>query len=255
MSPEELIRYKRHILLPEIGLPGQEKLKQAKVLVVGAGGLGCPVLLYLTAAGVGTIGIMDDDRVDESNLQRQILYHPEDVGRFKAEVARARLANQNPHIKMNSHVSRLNSQNALSVFAFYDIIIDGSDNFPTRYLVNDACVILGKPLVFGSIFKFHGQVSVFNYKNGPTYRCLYPQPPATDEVPNCSEIGVLGVLPGIIGTLMTNEVLKMITETGEILSGKLVMIDTLTLDFNSFSFKLNPANKKRDYEFKAVEGR
>lgn len=243
-STEELNRYNRHIILPEIGIEGQEKLKQAKVLVIGAGGLGCPLLQYLVAAGVGHIGIVDNDKVDESNLQRQILYSSEDIGKYKAEVAKEKLSQQNPFINLTSHISYLTSQNASQLISQYDIIVDGSDNFPTRYLVNDACVILNKPLVFGSVFKFEGQVSVFNYKDGPTYRCLYPTPPAPDEAPNCSEVGVIGVLPGIIGTLQANEVIKIITGIGEVLSGKLLTIDALSMNVETFSFVPNSENKK-----------
>src|ERR1035437_2494874 len=235
MTTEEKRRYARHIILPEIGLEGQQKLKQAKVLVVGAGGLGCPVLQYLTAAGVGTLGIIDFDTVDESNLQRQVLYSTEDIGKHKAAIAKEKLEKQNPDINLVSHVAHLTSANALEIISQYDIVVDGSDNFATRYLVNDACVILNKVLVFGSIFKFEGQVSVFNYKGGPTYRCLYPEAPAEGDVPNCAEIGVLGVLPGIVGTLQANEVIKIITGIGDILSGKLLTLDALTMQFNTFT--------------------
>ncbi|MFL5753388.1 MAG: molybdopterin-synthase adenylyltransferase MoeB, partial [Bacteroidia bacterium] len=241
-NPEEIKRYSRHLLLPGIGEEGQRKLKSAKVLVIGAGGLGCPVLQYLAAAGVGTIGIVDFDVVEESNLQRQILYTAEDIGKPKAIIAKTKLAAQNPHIIIVSHPIHLSSENALETFAAYDIVVDGSDNFATRYLVNDACVILGKVLVFASIFKFEGQVSVFNYKDGPTYRCLYPEPPSEGEVPNCSETGVIGVLPGIAGTLQANEVIKIITGIGEPLSGKLLAFDALTMQFNMFTIKKDPAN-------------
>ncbi|HXB40868.1 MAG TPA: molybdopterin-synthase adenylyltransferase MoeB [Bacteroidia bacterium] len=244
LSEKEKIRYARHLFLPEMGEEGQLKLKQAKVLVVGAGGLGCPVLQYLTAAGVGTVGIIDFDKVEESNLQRQILFSAEDVGKYKAEVAKEKLSKQNYHIDLVSHVAYLTSENAREVILQYDIVIDGSDNFATRYLVNDACVMLNKVLVFGSIFKFAGQVSVFNYKNGPTYRCLYPEPPAEGEVPNCSETGVLGVLPGICGTLMINEAIKIITGIGNVLSGELLSFDALTMQFNTFKVELNPVNKE-----------
>jgi adenylyltransferase/sulfurtransferase len=244
MNEQELKRYARHIILPEIGLEGQQKLNQAKVLVIGAGGLGCPVLQYLTAAGIGTIGIVDFDKVDESNLQRQILYNTEDVGKYKAEVAKKKLARQNPHIKLTAITSQLTANNALDIISQYDIIVDGSDNFATRYLVNDASVILNKILVFGSIYQFDGQVSVFNYKNGPTYRCLYPEPPIDGEIANCAEVGVIGVLPGIVGTLQANEAIKIITEIGEILSGKLLTFDALTMQFNTFDIDLNPENKK-----------
>ena len=243
MTPEENKRYSRHIILPEIGLEGQQKLKRAKVLVIGAGGLGCPVLQYLTAAGVGIIGIVDFDRVDESNLQRQVLYSTEDIGKYKADIAKEKLSKQNPYINLTSHVIHLTSVNAIDIISQYDIVVDGSDNFATRYLVNDACVILNKVLVFGSIFKFDGQVSVFNYKGGTTYRCLYPDPPAAGEVPNCAETGVIGVLPGIVGTLMANEVIKLITNVGEVLSGKLLTVDALTMQFNTFTITANPANK------------
>ncbi|MCC6690839.1 MAG: molybdopterin-synthase adenylyltransferase MoeB [Bacteroidia bacterium] len=243
-SDKELKRYNRHIILSEIGVEGQEKLKQAKVLVIGAGGLGCPVLQYLTAAGLGEIGIVDNDKIDESNLQRQVLYSTDDIGKYKAETAKDKLLRQNPYIKITSYVTYLNQQNALDIISKYNIIVDGTDNFPTRYLVNDACVILNKPFVFGSIFKFEGQVSVFNYKNGPTYRCLYPSPPAPGEVPNCSEIGVLGILPGMIGTLQANEVIKMITNIGEVLSGKLLAFDALSMNVQIFEFTDNPENKK-----------
>jgi sulfur-carrier protein adenylyltransferase/sulfurtransferase len=244
MNNDELRRYNRHIILPEIGIEGQEKLKAARVLVIGAGGLGCPVLLYLTAAGVGEIGIVDDDVVDESNLQRQVLYATGDIKKNKADTAVENLKAQNPHIKFTGYKERLTSANALKIIAAYDIVIDGSDNFPTRYLVNDACVILNKPLVFGSVFKFEGQVSVFNYKNGPTYRCLYPQPPAPGEVPDCSEIGVMGVLPGMVGLLQANETIKIITGLGQVLNGKVLQFNTLTMSFETFSFELNPENKK-----------
>jgi molybdopterin/thiamine biosynthesis adenylyltransferase/rhodanese-related sulfurtransferase len=246
MKAEELKRYARHIILPEIGLEGQNKLKQAKVLIIGAGGLGCPVLQYLTAAGVGTIGIVDFDRIDESNLQRQVLYAAEDVGKYKAEVAKEKLSKQNQFVKLITHVIHLTSANALEIISQYNIIVDGSDNFATRYLVNDACVILNKILVFGSIFKFEGQVSVFNYQNGPTYRCLYPEPPVDGEVANCAEIGVVGVLPGIAGALQANEVIKVITGIGEILNGKLLIFDALTMQFDTFDITGNTTNKKID---------
>src|ERR1700751_3643008 len=204
MTNEELKRYARHIILSEIGLDGQQKLKQARVLVIGAGGLGCPVLQYLTAAGVGTIGIVDFDKVDDSNLQRQVLYSTEDVGEAKAQIAKEKLGRQNPYINLIAHVTQITSANALEIISLYDIVVDGSDNFATRYLVNDACVILNKPMVSGAIYKFEGQVSVFNYNNGPTYRCIFPEPPGEDESPNCADIGVIASLPGIIGTIQAN---------------------------------------------------
>jgi sulfur-carrier protein adenylyltransferase/sulfurtransferase len=252
LSQDELKRYNRHIILQEFGLEGQEKLKAAKVLVIGSGGLGSPVLLYLAAAGVGTIGIVDDDIVGESNLQRQILFDIEDVGASKALTAERKLKNLNPFINIISYPKRLNSSNALEIIKDFDIVVDGSDNFSTRYLCNDACVILNKPLVFGSIFKFEGQVTVFNYNNGPTYRCLFPEPPLAGEVPNCSQIGVLGVLPGIIGSLQANEVIKVITGIGEVLRGKLFVIDLLKMKSQTYKFSKNPENgninKLIDYE-------
>ncbi|MFD2563252.1 molybdopterin-synthase adenylyltransferase MoeB [Aquimarina rubra] len=239
LSKEEKIQYNRHLILNEIGEEGQNKLKSAKVLVIGAGGLGCPVLQYLTAAGIGTIGIIDDDVVDQTNLQRQILYTVDDIGRLKAKAASEKLSRLNPFVFFKVYEEKLDIDNVLDLFLEYDIIVDGSDNFPTRYLVNDASVLTGKPLVFGSIFKFQGQVSVLNYKEGPTYRCLFPDPPAPDEVPNCSDIGVLGVLPGIIGSLQANEVIKIITGIGEVLQGKLLYFDALTLQQQVLSFKKN----------------
>ena len=244
MSPAEITRYSRHLLLPEIGLPGQQKLKAARVLVVGCGGLGCPVLQYLAAAGVGTLGLLDFDTVDDSNLQRQVLYATADVGRPKAVVAAEKLRAQNPFIELQTHQVLLSADNALSLFADYDLVIDCSDNFATRYLVNDACVVLGKPLVFGAIFKFEGQVSVFNYQNSPTYRCLHPVPPAPGDAPNCAEIGVLGVLPGLIGTMQANEALKIILEIGEVLSGRLLLVDALSMRFQTIRFQAVVANQQ-----------
>jgi adenylyltransferase/sulfurtransferase len=237
---EELKRYNRQIILPELGLAGQQKLKAAKVLVVGAGGLGCPVLQYLVAAGVGTLGIIDDDVVDESNLHRQILYSPLDLGLKKALIAQAKLKLFNPHVNILAYHQRLTDQNIYTLLEGYDLIIDGSDNFPTRYLVNDACVKLNKPLVFGAIYKFEGQVSVFNYLDGPNYRDLFPEAPAAGEVPSCGEIGVIGVLPGIIGTLMANEAIKIICGIGETLSGRLLCVDALSNAINIF--KVNRAS-------------
>lgn len=262
LSKNEIQRYSRHILLSEIGISGQEKLKHAKVLVIGAGGLGCPVLQYLTAAGVGTLGIVDFDSVDISNLQRQILYSVNDIGKSKVDCAVQRLSGQNPFVKFISHRVQISNQNALEIIKEYDLVIDGTDNFPTRYLVNDACVLLNKPLVYGSINRFEGQVSVFNYsnnkkENGPTYRCLFPEPPSSADVPNCSEAGVLGVLPGIVGALQANEAIKIITGIGDVLSGKLFMINALTLQNYTIAFERNEtlANsvsleqfKKNDYE-------
>ena len=227
LKREELQRYNRQIILPEVGLQGQDKLKNARVLMIGAGGLGCPVLQYLTAAGVGKIGIIDHDVIDISNLQRQILYNTGDVGKPKAIVAKQKLEALNPYIDIQAYQDKLTIENSGMVINEYDIVIDGSDNFSTRYLVNDTCVSLGKPLVFGSIFKFEGHVAVFNHNNGPNYRDVFPEPPADDEVPNCDEIGVIGVLPGIIGTYMANEAIKLICGIGESLSGKLLTLNAL----------------------------
>lgn len=241
-SAEEKRYYSRQFLLSEIGVYGQEKLKDARVLVVGAGGLGCPVLSYLAGAGVGIIGIIDSDKVEQSNLQRQVLYGASQEGMYKAEAAETRLKDLNPHIVFNSYCERLTPQNAMSVIADYDIIVDATDNFPTRYLINDACVILDRPFVMGSIDRFQGQVSVLNWKNkdgnyGPTYRCLFPEPPTPETAPNCDQIGVLGVLPGIIGSLQATEVIKMICGIGDVLSGKLLVFDTLKSQ--SYSYKIS----------------
>jgi len=245
LSAAETTRYSRHLLLPEIGLPGQQKLKAARVLVVGCGGLGCPVLQYLAAAGVGTLGLLDFDTVDDSNLQRQVLYATADVGRPKAVVAAEKLRAQNPFIALNTHQTLLSATNALALFAGYDLVVDCSDNFATRYLISDACVVLGKPLVFGAIFKFEGQVAVFNYQSGPTYRCLYPAPPAPGEAPSCAEIGVLGVLPGLIGTLQAAEALKIILGLGDVLSGRLLLVDALGMRFQTIRFRAVAVNQQR----------
>ncbi|MDQ3190156.1 MAG: HesA/MoeB/ThiF family protein [Bacteroidota bacterium] len=233
-STQENNRYNRHFVLPQIGIEGQSKLKNAKVLMIGAGGLGCPVLQYLTAAGVGHIGIVDKDTIDESNLQRQVLYTTNDIGKVKVEVAKKALSLQNPFVKVSAHDEFLTADNALSIISQYDIVVDGTDNFNSRYLINDACVLSNKPLVFGSIHKFEGQLSVFNYENGPTYRCLYPEAPS--DIANCSEAGVLGVLPGIIGALMANEAIKIIVGIGEIYSGKLFVINALDLQIQVLKF-------------------
>ncbi|WP_369048885.1 molybdopterin-synthase adenylyltransferase MoeB [Tenacibaculum sp. UWU-22] len=229
LTNEEQKQYNRHLILDKIGEKGQLKLKQAKVLVIGAGGLGCPVLQYITAAGVGTIGIIDHDVVDQSNLQRQILYTIDDIEKSKAEIAANRLSKLNPFVTFQVYKEKLTSENAISLFQKYDVIIDGSDNFTTRYLTNDAAVLTQKPLVYGAIFKFEGQVSVFNYKGSATYRCLYPKPPKPEESPNCSEIGVIGVLPGIIGCLQANEAIKIICEIGDVLANKLLMYNVLNM--------------------------
>ncbi|WP_184549818.1 HesA/MoeB/ThiF family protein [Mucilaginibacter sp. FT3.2] len=227
LKGEELKRYSRQIILPEIGITGQEKLKNAKVLMIGAGGLGCPVLQYLVAAGVGELGIVDDDIVDISNLHRQILYCVNDVGGLKAVLAKEKLELLNPHTFITAYPVRFTSGNAEDICGVYDLVIDGSDNFGTRFLVNDTCVALNKPLVFGSIFKFEGHVSVFSYQDGPDYRDVFSEAPPADEVPNCAEIGVLGVLPGIIGIYMANEAIKIICGIGETLSGKFMTINAL----------------------------
>mgnify|MGYP005992294901 CR=1 FL=1 len=231
LTTEEKYRYSRHLLLKEVGLEGQEKLKEAKVLVVGAGGLGCPVLLYLAAAGVGTIGVIDFDTVDASNLQRQILFSTDDVGRSKAKVAKEKLNANNSFIEVIAFNEELTNENALEIFSQFDIIVDGTDNFYTRYMVNDACLITNKPLVYGAIHKFEGQVSVFNYQEGPTYRCLFPTPPKAGSISSCSEVGVVGVLPGIIGTQQANEVIKIILGIGKVLSGKLLICNALESSF------------------------
>lgn len=232
-------RYNRHIILSEIGQKGQDKLANAKVLVVGAGGLGCPVLQYLAAAGIGTIGIIDFDVVEESNLQRQVLYGISSLGKNKAIAAKERLIDLNDTIKIHAYSEKLAHAFALDLFEDYDIIVDGTDNFSTRYLINDASVIKNKPLVYGAIYKFEGQVAVFNYKNGPSYRCIFPNPPEKNSIPNCSEIGVLGVLPGIIGSLQANEVLKIILGLGDVLSGKLLCYNALTNDVRTLKINKN----------------
>jgi len=245
-SKEELARYNRHIIIPDFGLEAQQKLKAARVLVVGSGGLGSPVLLYLAAAGVGHIGIVDFDVVDDSNLQRQVLFGVDAVGQPKVEAARERLQSLNPHIDITLYNTQLTSANALDIIRDYDVVADGTDNFPTRYLVNDACVLLGRTNVYASIFQFEGQVSVFNYvKNGevgPNYRDLYPTPPPPGLVPSCAEGGVLGVLPGIIGSLQALEVIKVITGVGEVLSGRFFIFDALNFESRTFNIKRNPSN-------------
>ncbi|MFN8614255.1 MAG: molybdopterin-synthase adenylyltransferase MoeB [Vulcanimicrobiota bacterium] len=242
LSTAELARYDRHLTLPEVGLEGQLKLKAARVLMIGTGGLGSPLGLYLAAAGVGTLGILDFDVVDESNLQRQILHGSKDVGRPKVLSARERLSDLNPHVLLQIHQTALTSENALEILAGYDIIVDGTDNFATRYLVNDACVLLGKPNVYGSIFRFEGQVSVFHPAAGaPCYRCLYPEPPPPGMVPSCAEGGVLGVLPGVVGTLQATEILKLILGAGECLRGRLLLFDALAMSFRELKIGRDPA--------------
>lgn len=234
-SKEELERYSRHLIIPEFNIEGQRRLKEAKVLVVGTGGLGSPLLLYLTAAGVGNIGILDFDVVDDSNLQRQVLFTVDDVGKPKSEAAKVRLEKLNPHVNFTVHNTMLTSENALDIIKDYDVVADGTDNFPTRYLVNDACVILDKVNVYASIFRFEGQVSVFNYKDkngeyGPHYRDLFPTPPPPGLVPSCAEGGVIGVLPGIVGSLQANEVLKVVSGVGDPLAGRLFLFDALSFE-------------------------
>jgi molybdopterin/thiamine biosynthesis adenylyltransferase/rhodanese-related sulfurtransferase len=224
-------RYARQITLPEIGVAGQEKLRRASVLIVGAGGLGSPAALYLAAAGVGTLGLVDFDRVDVTNLHRQILYGTSSIGRLKLDAARERLEDLNPDVRVVTHEARLTSENSLAIMRDYDVVLDGTDNFATRYLVNDACVLLGKPNVYGSIFRFDGQVSVFATDEGPCYRCLYPEPPPPGTVPSCAEGGVLGVLPGIVGSLQAAEAMKLITGAGEALVGRLLLFDALRATF------------------------
>jgi molybdopterin/thiamine biosynthesis adenylyltransferase/rhodanese-related sulfurtransferase len=240
LGREELARYGRHLTLPEVGLEGQKKLKAASVLLVGAGGLGAPLGLYLAAAGVGRIGLVDFDTVDHSNLHRQVLFAAGDVGQSKLAAARRRLLDVNPFIQIDTHEVRLTSQNALPILADYDIVADGTDNFPTRYLVNDACVLLGKPNAYGSIFRFEGQASVFWAKQGPCYRCLYPEPPPPGLVPSCAEGGVLGILPGIIGTIQAAEVIKLILRTGDTLVGRLLLLDALTMRFRELKLRKDP---------------
>ena len=237
LNQKEYQRYSRHLLLDKVGEEGQLKLKSANVLVIGAGGLGCPVLMYLAAAGVGHIGIIDFDAIDVSNLQRQVLFDTNDVGKSKAFTAKQKLESQNPLIKITAFNYALTNQNAIRLFSDYDIIVDGTDNFSTRYLVNDACILTNKPLIYGAIHKFEGQVSVFNYNNGPTYRCLFPTPPESGSVPSCSEVGVIGVLPGIIGTQQANETIKMILGIGNVMSGKLLIYDALQSSFLQIDIK------------------
>src|SRR2546423_2376641 len=240
LSNGEVKRYSRHLIMPEVGVDGQRKVKAAKVLCIGAGGLGSPVAMYLAAAGVGTIGLVDFDVVDFSNLQRQILHSTPDVGKPKLQSAKEKLQALNPEIEIRTHEVALSSQNALQLFEPYDIIVDGTDNFPTRYLVNDACVILGKPNAYGSIFRFEGQASVFATKDGPCYRCLYPEPPPPGLVPSCAEGGVLGVLPGVVGTIQAMETLKLILGVGEPLIGRFLIFDALRMRFRELKLRKDP---------------
>ena len=241
LSNEEVKRYSRHLIMPEVGIQGQKKLKAASVLLIGTGGLGSPLGLYLASAGVGRIGLVDFDVVDFTNLQRQILYTTEDVGKPKLQAAKTRLQAINPHITIQTHEARLSSDNAMEILKGYDIVVDGTDNFPTRYLVNDACVLLGKPNVYGSIFRFEGQASVFYAEKGPCYRCLYPEPPPPGLVPSCAEGGVLGILPGIISTLQATETIKLILGSGEPLIGRLLLFNALKMRFRELKLHKNPS--------------
>jgi len=240
LTPSERARYARHLILPEVGEAGQEKLKAGSVLVVGAGGLGSPVGLYLAAAGVGRIGLVDFDDVNASNLHRQVLYGTSDVGKPKLDAAKARLQDLNPDIAIETHGAALTSDNALDIVAKYDVVVDGTDNFATRYLVNDACVLLGKPNVYGSIFRFEGQASVFSAEDGPCYRCLYPEPPPPHLVPSCAEGGVLGVLPGIVGAIQANETIKIILGAEDLMVNRLLLFDAWTMKFREFKLRKDP---------------
>jgi adenylyltransferase/sulfurtransferase len=241
LRADQFERYRRHLTLPEFGLAAQQRLLASRVLLIGAGGLGCPTALYLAAAGVGTIGIVDDDVVDASNLQRQILYGTRDLGRPKVEVARERIVALNPDVTVEPFATRLSSTNALEILGRYDVIVDGTDNFPTRYLSNDACVLLGRPNVYGSIFRFEGQASVFDAKRGPCYRCLHPEPPPPGAVPSCAEGGVLGVLPGVIALIQATETIKVLTGIGEPLIGRLLLYEALSMRFDEFRLDKDPA--------------
>ena len=240
LSTDDLSRYSRHLILPEVGMEGQRRLKAARVLCVGTGGLGSPLALYLTAAGIGTLGLVDFDVVDASNLQRQIIHSTKDIGRKKIDSAEEKLSALNPAIKIVKHETMLSSANALDILKDYDIVADGTDNFPTRYLVNDACVLLGKPNVYGSIFRFEGQASVFATEAGPCYRCLYPEPPPPGLVPSCAEGGVLGILPGLVGVIQATEVIKLILGKGESLVGRLLLVDALNMRFRELKLRKNP---------------
>lgn len=240
LTKDELSRYSRHLILPAVGVEGQRKLKAARVLCVGAGGLGSPLALYLAAAGVGTLGLVDFDVVDASNLQRQILHSTADVGRKKLDSAEEKLKALNPGVNVVKHDTQLSSANALEILKDYDVIADGTDNFPTRYLVNDACVLLGKPNVYGSVFRFEGQASVFATKDGPCYRCLYPEPPPPGLVPSCAEGGVLGILPGLIGVIQATETIKLILGKGDPLVGRLSPVDALQMRFRELKLRKNP---------------
>jgi sulfur-carrier protein adenylyltransferase/sulfurtransferase len=240
LTTDDLSRYSRHLILPEVGMEGQRRLKAARVLCVGTGGLGSPLALYLTAAGIGTLGLVDFDVVDSSNLQRQIIHSTKDIGRKKIDSAEEKLSALNPAIRIVKHETMLSSANALDILKDYDIVADGTDNFPTRYLVNDACVLLGKPNVYGSIFRFEGQASVFATEAGPCYRCLYPEPPPPGLVPSCAEGGVLGILPGLVGVIQATEVIKLILGKGDSLVGRLLLVDALNMRFRELKLRKNP---------------
>jgi molybdopterin/thiamine biosynthesis adenylyltransferase/rhodanese-related sulfurtransferase/molybdopterin converting factor small subunit len=240
LTNEEIERYSRHLIMPEVGMEGQLKLKQAKVLMIGTGGLGAPLGLYLAAAGVGKIGIVDFDTVDVTNLQRQVIHGTKDIGRPKLDSAAERMADINPHVEIVKYETALSSENALAIIKDYDVVVDGTDNFPTRYLVNDACVLLNKPNVYGSIFRFEGQSTVFHHGDGPCYRCLYPEPPPPGLVPSCAEGGVLGILPALIGSMQATETVKLIIGKGETLSGRLVLYDALNMRFRELKLRKNP---------------
>lgn len=240
LTPTDIRRYSRHLIMPEVGVEGQKRLKAARVLCVGTGGLGSPLAFYLAAAGIGTIGLVDFDTVDESNLQRQILHSTNDIGRPKVVSATEKLKALNPDLNVVQITDRITSDNALQLFAEYDVIVDGTDNFATRYLVNDACVLLGKPNVYGSIFRFDGQATVFFPPHGPCYRCLYPEPPPAELVPNCAEGGVLGILPGIIGVIQATETVKVILGRGRTLQGRLMLYDALDMSFREMKVRKNP---------------
>jgi sulfur-carrier protein adenylyltransferase/sulfurtransferase len=240
LTTDEMARYSRHLILPEVGMEGQQRLKAAKVLCVGTGGLGSPMALYLAAAGIGTLGLVDFDVVDSSNLQRQIIHSTKDIGRKKLDSAEEKLTALNPALKVVKHETMLTSANALEILKDYDVVADGTDNFPTRYLVNDACVLTGKPNVYGSIFRFEGQASVFATENGPCYRCLYPEPPPPGLVPSCAEGGVLGILPGLVGVIQATEVIKLILGKGDTLVGRLLLVDALNMRFRELKLRKNP---------------
>ncbi len=254
LSERDKTRYNRHLLLNEVGLCGQQKIKSSKVLVIGAGGLGCPSLLYLAAAGVGTIGIIDFDKVEESNLQRQVLFETKDIGKNKATCAKQKLDSLNPLINIIAYNFALSNKNALDLFTQFDIIVDGTDNFTSRYIINDACFLSKRPLIYGSIHKFEGQVSVFHFKNGPSYRCLFPTPPSPESTPSCSQAGVLGVLPGVIGSMQCNEALKIILGIGDVLSGRLSIYDSLNASMTEFIIpKSNSSFQLSAEEFKTFD--